>query len=105
MSCATSSSCWLTGAGGPANPAPNSPTPQTTHSGGALAAFSIGQAQGLLASTADGGSTWARSTVPAGVGGVIDVSCPDTSTCFALGVKQTGSAPSDSEVVLLTNAS
>ncbi len=105
MSCATSSSCWLTGAGGPANPATDSPTPQTTHSGGALAAFSIGQAQGLIASTADGGSTWTLSTAPAGVGGVIDVSCPDTSTCFALGVKQTGSAPSDSEVVLLTNAS
>jgi len=39
------------------------------------------------------------------VGGVGDVACPDTSTCFALGVEQTGSAPSDSEVVLLTNAS
>jgi photosystem II stability/assembly factor-like uncharacterized protein len=93
MSCATSSSCWLTGAASPASP----PT--------SAQAFSIGQAQGLLASTADGGSTWALSTVPAGVGGVIDVTCPDTSTCFALGVEQTGSAPSQSEVVLLTNAS
>ncbi|HXW32483.1 MAG TPA: hypothetical protein VEJ21_05260 [Acidimicrobiales bacterium] len=92
MSCATSSSCWLTGAAQPQPP----PTPQY---------FSIGQAEGLLASTADGGSTWALSTVPAGVGGVIDVTCPGTSTCFALGVEQTGSAPSQSEVVLLTNAS
>jgi photosystem II stability/assembly factor-like uncharacterized protein len=96
MSCATSSSCWLTGAGPSASPSVNSPTPHS---------ISIGQAQGLLASTADGGSTWALSTEPAGVGGVIDVSCPDASTCFALGVEQTGSAPSDSEVVLLTNAS
>jgi photosystem II stability/assembly factor-like uncharacterized protein len=101
MSCATSSSCWLTGAGAPANPPANSSTPP----GGAVRAVSIGQAQGLLASTADGGSTWALSTPPAGVGGVIDVACPDTSTCFALGVEQTGPAPSDSEVVLLTNAS
>jgi photosystem II stability/assembly factor-like uncharacterized protein len=93
MSCATSSSCWLTGA---AQPEPSSSANQ---------AFSIGQAAGLLASTADGGSTWALSTPPAGVGGVIDVTCPDTTTCFALGVEQTGPAPSDSEIVLLTNSS
>jgi photosystem II stability/assembly factor-like uncharacterized protein len=108
MSCATSSSCWLTGAAQP-QPGPNSSTPQSgtprSAARGAGRAFSIGQAQGLLASTADGGATWALSTVPAGVGGVIDVTCPDTTTCFALGVEQTGSAPSDSEVVLLTNAS
>jgi photosystem II stability/assembly factor-like uncharacterized protein len=107
MSCATSSSCWLTGAAQP-QPGPNSSTPQSgtprSAARGAGRAFSIGQAQGLLASTADGGSTWALSTPPAGVGGVIDVTCPDTTTCFALGVEQTGSAPSDSEVVLLTNA-
>lgn len=96
MSCASSSSCWLTGAAMP-KPAASS-TGQQQYIG-------IGQAEGLLASTADGGSTWALSTAPTGVGGVIDVTCPDTTTCFALGVKQTGSAPSDSEVVLLTNAS
>jgi photosystem II stability/assembly factor-like uncharacterized protein len=104
MSCATSSSCWLTGAGPAANPAVSSSTPPTASPGQAQEAFSIGQAQGLLASTADGGSTWALSTVPAGVGGVIDVACPDTSTCFALGIEQTGTAPGNSEVVLLTNA-
>jgi photosystem II stability/assembly factor-like uncharacterized protein len=98
MSCATSSSCWVTGAANPASP-PASANPASAQ------AFSIGQAQGLLASTADGGTTWALSAPPAGVGGVIDVTCPDTSACFALGVEQTGSAPSDSEVVLLTNAS
>jgi photosystem II stability/assembly factor-like uncharacterized protein len=105
ISCATSSSCWLTGAGAPANPPANSPTQHATSSGQAGQALSIGQARGLLASTADGGSTWALSTAPSGVGGVIDVACPDTSTCFALGVEQTGSAPSGSEAVLLTNAS
>jgi photosystem II stability/assembly factor-like uncharacterized protein len=94
MSCARSSSCWLSGASElPANP------------GSERAFFSIGQAQGLLASTADGGTTWALSKPPAGVGGVADVTCPDTTTCFALGIKQTGSAPSDFKVVLLTNAS
>jgi len=94
MTCASSSSCWLSGASSlPANP------------GSLRAFFSIGQAQGLLASTADGGATWALSRLPAGVGGVADVTCPDTTTCFALGIKQTGSAPSDFKVVLLTNAS
>jgi photosystem II stability/assembly factor-like uncharacterized protein len=96
MSCASSSSCWLTGA---AMPKPGA------SSTGRQQYIGIGQAEGLLASTADSGSTWALSTPPAGVGGVIDVTCPDTTTCFALGVRQTGSAPSDSEVVLLTNAS
>jgi len=95
MSCATSSSCWLTGAAMP-TPSPSSTGQQ---------AIGIGQAQGLLASTADGGSTWALSTAPSGVGGVIDITCPDTTTCFALGVEQTGPASSDSEVVLLTSAS
>ncbi len=102
MSCATSSSCWLVGAAAP-QPYPSSPTRRP--GGRAARAFSIGQAQGLLASTADGGSTWALSTVPAGVGGVIDVTCPGTSTCFALGVEQTSATPSSSGVVLLTNAS
>jgi photosystem II stability/assembly factor-like uncharacterized protein len=96
MSCATSSSCWLTGGAMP------EPSPSST---GQQQVIGIGQAEGLLASTADGGSTWALSPAPSGVGGVIDVTCPDTTTCFALGVEQTGPAPSDSEVVLLTNAS
>jgi photosystem II stability/assembly factor-like uncharacterized protein len=96
MSCATSSSCWLTGAALP------KPHPSST---GQSQAVGVGQAEGLLASTADAGATWAQSTVPAGVGGVIDVTCPDTTTCFALGVEQTGHAPSQSKVVLLTNAS
>jgi photosystem II stability/assembly factor-like uncharacterized protein len=93
MSCASSSACWLSGASKlPANPR------------SLRAFFSIGQAQGLLASTADGGATWALSMPPAGVGGVADVTCPDTTTCFALGIKQVGSAPNDFTVVLLTNA-
>lgn len=79
--------------------------PQPESGSGTQQFFSIGQAQGLLASTADGGSTWALSAPPAGVGGVIDVTCPDTSTCFALGVEQTGSAPGAAQVVLLTNTS
>lgn len=93
VSCASSSSCWLSGASKlPANPR------------SLRAFFSIGQAHGLLASTADGGAAWALSMPPAGVGGVADITCPDTTTCFALGIKQTGSAPSDFKVVLLTNA-
>jgi photosystem II stability/assembly factor-like uncharacterized protein len=93
MSCASASSCWLSGASKlPASPASE------------WAFFSIGQAQGLLASTADGGATWALSMPPAGVGGIADVTCPSTTTCFALGIKQPGSAPSDFKVVLLTNA-
>jgi photosystem II stability/assembly factor-like uncharacterized protein len=96
MSCAASLSCWLTGGAMP------QPSPSST---GQQQVIGIGQAEGLLASTADGGSTWALSTTPAGVGGVIDVTCPDTTTCFALGVEQTGPAPSDSEIVLLTNSS
>jgi hypothetical protein len=96
ISCATSSSCWLTGAALP------KPHPSST---GQSQAVGVGQAEGLLASTEDSGSTWTLSAPPAGVGGVIDVACPDTRTCFALGVEQTGPAPSQSKVVLLTNAS
>ena len=88
VSCASSSSCWLAGA---ANP------PASSHTNTIV----IGQAEGLLASTADGGSTWTLSTLPAGVGGVVDVTCPGTTTCFALGVEQT--AHNGSKVVLLTN--
>ena len=92
ISCATSSSCWLSGYAYPASPP-------------ALWTFgSYGQVQGLLASTADGGSTWVLSRLPAGVHAVIKVSCPDATTCFALGVKRTGSARNDLKVVLLTNA-
>jgi photosystem II stability/assembly factor-like uncharacterized protein len=92
MSCATSSSCWLSGYAIPANP------PSIWD----LSSF--GQVEGLLASSADGGSTWVLSRLPAGVRAVIKVSCPDTGTCFALAVKRTGPAPSDVKVVLLTNA-
>ena len=98
MSCASASSCWLAASAMP--PAPQPATNSAIHE-----QVSIGQMEGLLASTTDGGSTWASSTLPAGVGGVIDVTCPSTSTCYALGVEQTGPAPGDSEIVLLTNAS
>ncbi len=96
ISCAASSSCWLAGAGAPASRPTNS---RTQHF------VSIAQAKPLLASTADGGATWTVSSVPAGVGGLLDVTCPDTSTCFALGAEQDASAPGHMEVVLLTNAS
>jgi len=103
MSCASSSSCWLTGAGTPASRPANSSAQRSSSPGHALRSVSVGQARALLASTVDSGASWAVSTAPARVGGVIDVSCPNTSTCFALGAEQNGSAPGHIKVVLLTN--
>jgi len=38
------------------------------------------------------------------MGGVIDITRPDTSTCFALGAEQSASAPGHVKMVLQTNA-
>lgn len=71
VSCSSSSGCWLAGALRPA--------------GGAALVGSDGQ--GLLAWTDDAGSNWHQVTVPAGVGPVLDVTCPSTTTCYALGME------------------
>ncbi len=94
LACASSASCWLTGAG---------PTARPPARRSAERFVTIAQAQGLLASTVDSGATWTLSAPPPGVGGVLDVACPSASTCFALGAEHSNSAAGRMKVVLLTN--
>jgi photosystem II stability/assembly factor-like uncharacterized protein len=49
---------------------------------------------GLIASTTDGGRSWQRAHLPVGVQFVGGLSCPDSSTCFALAYKTFGPAGS-----------
>lgn len=91
LSCPAPSACWASGvtrnstAGSAVIP-----------SGGggviirqrAVAAFKVGaNTQGVIASTTDDGQTWQRASLPQGVVGVMDIACPTTSSCFALGIQ------------------
>jgi hypothetical protein len=82
VSCAGASLCWVTGVrlpkvpGGPASNA-------------------------VLASTGDLGRTWQETSLPRGVDALGILSCPDGSTCYALGAKTTREGRI--ETVLLTN--
>lgn len=49
---------------------------------------------GLIALTTNGGRSWQRAHLPAGVQFVAGLSCPDSSTCFALAYKTFGQAGS-----------
>jgi hypothetical protein len=46
----------------------------------------IGDAQGLLAQSVDGGHTWQDATLPSTVHAVMSVSCPTATDCYALAV-------------------
>ena len=91
ISCPAASSCWLGGTVPPAG-------------GGSGTPVAIGKGQGLLAWSGDGGSTWQRATVPAGVGPITDVTCPYTTTCYALGFVPSPSGMGPGEVVLLSTS-
>ena len=72
LSCTTGTMCW---AGGVENSNPE------------VSAVSLG-APGFVASTSDGGATWQSSSLPTGVGAVMELSCPSSTACFALAVSQ-----------------
>jgi photosystem II stability/assembly factor-like uncharacterized protein len=51
-------------------------------------ATDLGPASGVVASTSDGGATWQQAQLPQGVGVIVDISCPNGSSCYALGLQQ-----------------
>jgi photosystem II stability/assembly factor-like uncharacterized protein len=75
FSCPTSTDCWTAGT----VPAP-----------GSGSAVQIGDAQGLLAQSLDGGHTWQDSQLPSTVHAVMSVSCPTASDCYALAIVGSG---------------
>ena len=76
ISCPTSSSCWVTGGG--------LPSTQGT-SGNPVAAA---DAHAFVAETTDLGQSWQFAQLPAGVDAVGNLSCPDATTCYALGAQK-----------------
>jgi photosystem II stability/assembly factor-like uncharacterized protein len=85
MSCATSTYCWLSGALISLRALDNeSPV-----------AIGNTQVKGLLAMTHDQGQSWQTVAVPSSlnVGPVPAISCPDSTTCFALGYEREVSGP------------
>jgi photosystem II stability/assembly factor-like uncharacterized protein len=85
MSCPTNSYCWLSGA----------LISLRALESGAPVAVGNDQVKGLLALTHDQGQSWQTVAVPTSldVGPVPAISCPDATTCFALGYQRTASGP------------
>jgi photosystem II stability/assembly factor-like uncharacterized protein len=85
MSCATSSYCWSSGA---------LMSLRALESGSPVAVGND-QVKGLLAMTHDQGQSWQTVAVPPSldVGPVPAISCPDSTTCFALGYQRAASGP------------
>jgi hypothetical protein len=55
-------------------------------------------AQGVVASTADGGQSWQSQQLPQGVLAVFDIACPSDTNCYALAVQ---SPPSGSKAAFV----
>jgi photosystem II stability/assembly factor-like uncharacterized protein len=69
VSCADPSTCWASGV-------------RVTNDGNQ--ATTVAESPGLLATTADGGGSWHSAPLPDGIHAVAQVSCPTSTTCFAL---------------------
>jgi len=84
MSCPTSSYCWLSGALISLRALETEPV-----------AVATDQVKGLLAMTDNQGQSWQTVAVPPSldVGPVPAISCPDATTCFALGYQRAASGP------------
>jgi photosystem II stability/assembly factor-like uncharacterized protein len=95
LSCPTASECWAAGI-----------TRASGASGGSgpIAVHLGGDAQGIVASTSDGGQTWQSQQLPQGVLIVLDMSCPSDTNCYALAL-QTASSGSPASFVLLAYGS
>jgi photosystem II stability/assembly factor-like uncharacterized protein len=81
LSCPAAADCWETGA---------------QYGSGESQVIDLHTAAGFAASTSDSGKTWQEAELPQGVGAVLDISCPNNSSCYALAlqrVKATSSAP------------
>ena len=91
-SCATSSYCWASGAAIP----PGSSSP-----------INFDSLKGLLTMTDDQGASWTTAQLPPSVDvNVVDaVSCPTSSTCFALGYQSTKPGQTTGSFVFLSYGS
>ncbi len=95
VSCPTASVCWAGGlnraSGGSAGSGP--------------IAIKLGpDAEGVVASTADGGQTWQSAQLPEGVLAVLDITCPSGTNCYALAI-QSPSPGAQASFVLLAYGS
>ena len=79
VSCSTSSSCWIAGVVPPAGRRP----------------LTFVETKGFLASTSDQGQTWLTTQLPPAfdIRAVAAISCPDTTTCYAIGFQRPTSGP------------
>ena len=82
ISCPSAKSCVAVGGTIVANPVRSSLTPPGSTPNP--------QNLGEVVRTTDGGETWARSVLPAGVGRLTGVSCPTKSFCVAVGETRDG---------------
>lgn len=88
LSCPAPSACWASGVvrhSTAGSGAIGSPRVIIAH--GVAAALKLGSnVRGFVASTSDNGQTWRIASLPQRVGGVIDIACPTTTSCFALAI-------------------
>jgi photosystem II stability/assembly factor-like uncharacterized protein len=68
-SCVSAASCWVSGTEYQSSSGTNLESPEA-----------------FLATTSDGGSDWSQSTLPESVSVLVQVVCPDVTSCFAIGV-------------------
>jgi hypothetical protein len=88
-SCATSSYCWASGSAIPSS---------------SRYPIAVGSLQPLLTVTDDQGASWTTAQLPTSLGvNVVDaISCPSTSTCFALGYQSTQPGQTTGSFVFLS---
>lgn len=83
LSC-DASTCWMSGLLGAS----------IVQGATGLPSIELGQsASGTVAMSSDGGQTWQSATLPEGVLLATDLTCPSSTSCFALGVLGTTSGP------------
>jgi photosystem II stability/assembly factor-like uncharacterized protein len=95
VSCPTASDCWAAGMEGAASGG--------SGGSGAITVTLGPGAEGIVASTADGGQTWQDQQLPPGILFVLDITCPSATNCDALAIQR--QSPGSSRFVLLAYGS
>lgn len=95
LTCPTASTCWADGAS--ATPIPD------TQPGSVAGEDQLTDVSGLVAYTTDGGQSWQSASLPPNVQDVFDISCPSSTTCFALAVDTSTVAGTSGTPYLITN--
>jgi photosystem II stability/assembly factor-like uncharacterized protein len=96
LSCPTASECWASGISGASG--------GSSGSGTIAVKLGVG-AEGIVASTTDGGQIWQSPQLPPGILMVLDIACPSDTNCYALAIRLSPSAGSPSSFVLLAYGS